>query len=363
MEMTLGGKKIDSGVIRPSESDNLVRWRPESSGRGHVESYFMKWNLPVSESAAKEPGSAPDYTAFWLKFTILQNDDHRPAVGEVWVIAFDTTGMQHVAEKSTFTRADWELENDVFFLRFGNSVIRQGQSTGEIEGKYNAIKWKINWSPRTFGVRQLPYDWMYGSEFPRNKMATPHPDARINGWMDISGQRIEFENAPGMQGHNWGVAHPHGWQWAHANILEGTGRAIFEVVTGSVAIGSFVLPPATLIYLEYNGEPILINGLVGAFFVRSQLEGFRWTVKGSNSEYKIEATLEASPEEFVGVNYQNPDGTVMRCLNSKIACAKILFWKKEEGQWTLIDELTANRNAAFEIGKFGDSLGVPIRIP
>jgi len=358
--MTLGGKKLESGVIRPSEKDNLIRWRPEASGRGHVESYFIKWNLPHDDSCLED---APQYTAFWLKFTILQRDDHRPAVGEVWAIAFDTNTMQHVAEKVTFSRADWEWENDVFFLRFGDSEIGQGISTGHIEGKRKTIRWDIRWSPRTYGVRHLPHDWMYSGAFPRNKMTTPHPDARISGSVDISGTKITFKDAAGMQGHNWGVAHPQGWQWAHASILEGKGRGIFEAVTGRVAVAGMTLPPATLIYLEYNGEPILINGLFTAFISRSEFSGFTWKISGSNSGYRIEAELHAEPEDFVGVNYQNPDGTIMRCLNSKIASAKILFSKKEEGQWVLIDELTALRNAAFEIGKFGDSLGVPIRIP
>jgi hypothetical protein len=57
---------------------------------------------------------------------------------------------------------------------------------------------------------------------------------RLNGWIDVGGERIVFENAPGYHDHNWGFWEGVRWQW------------------GQVADGGFsfiygrVLPPATV---------------------------------------------------------------------------------------------------------------------
>ena len=362
--MPLGRKKSEQATLRPSEADNVVRWNADCGGRGHVESFFLKWNLSPDSNIQEDSDAGPRFVAFWLKFTILHNSDHRSApVGEVWAIAFDDKNQAHVAEKSTFEQCDWEMEENIFFLRFGPSEIRQGHTKGKLEGKNGKISWEVHWKPRTFGVKQLPYEWMYSGGFPRNKMSTPPPDARMNGWIEISGKRIEFEDAPGMQGHNWGVKHPNSWLWAHANIFKGKGRAVFEAVTGCIAIGPVVLPKATIVYLEYDGEPILINGMIQMFRTQSLQDGFSWTLKAENELYRIEAIIEAPESDFVGVNYRNPDGTIMRCLNSKMSSIRLSFFRRDGGEVTLVDELIGDRNAAFEIGKTGDSMGIPIKIP
>jgi hypothetical protein len=349
--------------LSPSEQDNEVRWHPGLSRPGHVESYFLKCNLP---SEAASPAEGPDYRAFWIKFTILQPSEDRDApMGEVWAIAFDTHGGKHVALKDTFGRETWRIEPDVFYLRFGDSELRQGSTRGSVgDERRGRIAWDLSFEPRRFGVRQLPYAWMYEEKaaFPKNKLCTPQPDVRMKGFVEVNGSRVELEAVPGMQGHNWGRSHAPIWAWVHTNVLHGKGRAIFEAVSSRVQVGPVRTPWLSLAYLEYDGEPILLSGPRTLLFSKSRLEGLRWRLLATGPKHRLEADFSAPPEDFVGVNYHNPDGSLVHCLNSKIASGSVRFYRRGSGGFELVDTLTADHTAALEIAKRGDTHGVQIRI-
>ena len=349
--------------LSPSEQDNEVRWHAGLAQTGHVESYFLKCNLPAG---VEGPAEGPDYRAFWVKLTILQpSEDRAPPAGEVWAIAFDTRGGDHVALKDTFSRETWSIEDEVFYLRFGDSELRQGKTSGRVgDDARGRIAWDLSFEPRRFGVRHLPYAWMYkeSAVFPKSKLCTPQPDVRVKGFVQVGDRRIEIDGAPGMQGHNWGRAHAPLWAWAHSNVLEGKGRAVFEAVSSRVQVGPVRTPFLSLAYLEYDGEPILLSSPRTLLLSKSRLEGLRWRQWASGPNHRLEADFTAPPCDFVGVNYHNPDGSLVHCLNSKIASGRVRFFRRSSKGFELVDTLTADRSAALEIGKRGDTHGVQIKI-
>ena len=42
-------------------------------------------------------------------------------------------------------------------------------------------------------------------------------------------------------------------------------------------------------------------------------------IRASNGTARIEGTFSANTDDFVGLHYENPDGAMTYCLNSKIA--------------------------------------------
>lgn len=351
------GPSMAPPTLRPSEVDNLVQWHEGTGRRGFVESYFLKWNLPALVD--DWPNPCP-FSAFWLKFTFLQpNEDRAAPVGEVWAMAFDKEGKAHVAEKSTHPQSAWKLERDNCFIRFGDSEFRHGESQGEIQGGKNTIRWSVQWETRVCGLRQLPFDWMYTRKLPKNKLTTPVPDTQMSGWIEINGERHEFSGAPGMQGHNWGESHAPVWAWVHTNTLKGEGRALFEGVSSRIKMGPIKVPWSTILYMEYDGEPILLNRPVTMMRATTDISGLKWTFGAQNKTYRLEGSFEAPASDFIGVNYYNPDGTIVRCLNSKIASGEIRLFR----DGALIDSFTCERSAALEFGRSGDTCGVDILIP
>ncbi len=346
-------------TLLPSETDNLVRWTGKTSNVGHVESFFLKWNL-TAETETR--GDLP-HRAFWLKFTIFQPAENRgPVLGEVWAIGFDPASEEHIAIKESFGQEQWLVEKDIFYLRFGNSELRHGASNGSISDGKHSIRWNIHWTTRTHGVRHLPFQWMYKKPFPKNKLTTPQPDGKFGGYIEIDGQRLDFDHAPGMQGHNWGTSHAPVWVWTHSNILEGNGRAVFEGVSSRVKIGPLRSGWVTIVYLEYDGEPILLNSPTQLIRNRSVLDGLSWSFEVGNKEHRIVGHFEGQPDWFVGVNYHNPDGSLVHCLNTKMASGQIEYYRKGDSGLQLVDTLVTTRGAALEIGTRDNPAGVPIQI-
>jgi len=360
--MPLVSTKAPTRTITQSEFDNLVRWTPQKATKGHVESYFLKWNLDPDPAAPAD--EIFPYRAFWLKFTLLSATEGRfPTQGDVWAVAFDSTNGEHVAIKNSHPPSEWDAEKELCYMRFGDSVFRHNKSSGEIRDQKKVIRWDISWTVRPVGVRQLTYEWMYRKGFPKNKMATPQPDTRISGWVEVNGQRVTFSDAPGMQGHNWGVQHPSQWVWAHCNAFSSTGRAVFEGVSSPVKLGPVGQPWLTILYAEHEGEPILINQVRSLFKTQTNLDGLRWEFDGANKTHRIKGWFEAPPDRFAGLNYHNPDGTIVHCLNSKVADGAVQIYRRKGREEVLLDTWTVNKSAALEIAKTGDTHGVRIIVP
>jgi len=359
--MPLVSTTAPAKTITQSEFDNLVRWNPKKGAKGHVESFFLKWNLDPNPASSRE--QMFPYRAFWLKFTLLDPTENRfPTQADVWAVAFDPGEGAHVAVKNSFTPKDWEAERGLCYMRFGGSELRHNQSAGEVIGSKQIIRWDISWSPRVVGVRHLTYDWMYRKSFPKNKMVSPHPDMRVTGWVEVNGQRVTFSEAPGMQGHNWGVDHPSKWVWAHCNAFSSSGRSVFEGVSSPVKLGPLGKRWLTILYAEYDGEPILINNVRALLKTKTNLEGLRWEFDGTNGTHQLRGWFEAPAEHFAGLNYHNPDGTIVHCLNSKIANGSVELLRKNGRKMSLLDTWNVEQGAALEIADKGNTHGVRIII-
>ena len=79
----------------------------------------------------------------------------------------------------------------------------------------------------------------------------------------------------------------------------------------------------------------------------------RWQFAGKTSRVQVEGEMWADTDDFVGLYYPNPDGTMCHCLNSKLARARLLL--RIAGRSP--KELTSER-AALEIGTRDPGHGV-----
>ncbi len=337
-----------------AEADNTPRWREACRRKGHVESWFLKWNLP-------DPAEGP-FAAFWLKFTILQPRGESEAVGEVWAMAFRRGGGEHVALKETVPLGRCIIAPHGLDLGIGSSVLRHSHSEGVLANDDHTVRWAIDWAPDPQGLRPLPYAWMYRGRFPKNKLTSPQPDARMRGYVEVDGERIAIEDAPGLQGHNWGPSHPPEWLWTHCNIWSARKPAIFEAVTSRIALGPILSPPISVLTLRYDGDLLLWNRPLQLLRTQSSLEGWRWRLEARGHHYRVQAEIWAEPDDFVGVNYHNPDGGLVHCLNSKVASGELRLFERGHGRETLLEHMVATSSAAFEIGTAKGTRGIPILI-
>jgi hypothetical protein len=340
-----------------AEQDAIVRLDGQAEG-GHVESLFLKLNLP-------------DFRALWLKLTFLrQTFGAKHTWVEAWAIAFEHggdcsgEGQKHVAIKRSWPLSEAQIEPDCLYVRVGDVELRHGHSHGVLtcEAGKHCIQWDLNFDTASEGFRHLPYEWMYRRGLPKSKANSPQVDTRFHGTITVDGVKTKVEDAPGMLGHNWGQEHAESWTWAHCNQWLGVEGVLFEGVTSEVKMGPVLTPPLSVIHVRIPGEWMTFNSVMQLFKTESHREGLKWKIRATSSQRQIEAVFHAEVPRFVGVDYHDPGGRIVHCLNTKIADAELAVYGKTAKGWNLIFSATADKSAAFEIGTRDETHGVTMAI-
>lgn len=341
-------------ALTPAEQDALVRFDPKGTS-GHVESLFLKLNLPGEGRAV------------WLKITFLRKAiGAREAVVEAWAMAFDMGAEpgEHVAIKRTLPYSEATLERGCLYVRAPGVELKMGQARGELvdEVSGDTIAWDLTFETEHIGFRHMPFDWMYEGRIPKSKANSPAIDSRFRGTVTVNGRETRIEDAPGMFGHNWGSEHAQFWTWAHCNVWEGVDGVLFEGVTSNVKFGPVTSPRLTILHARIPGERITMNGVRQLVATRSEVEGLSWVFRGTRGDRRIEGRFHAPADRFVGVDYHDPSGRIAHCLNTKIADGELVISGRGKGGWKPLLSAVSQRSAALEIGTRGDTRGVRIRI-
>lgn len=360
--MHMQARNEASASARSSEGDaarwNAVRCRP-GGHKGHVESYFLKLNDPEGRRA------------LWLKATILIRAGGTPRVAEAWAIAFDREG-RHVAAKQSvglqpqFIRAhgddrvtaralDAQFGAHGLDIRVADLHLEPGRVWGSVASGDHRIAFDLKFSMEAPPLIPFPTERMYESPLPSSKLVSPHPNARFNGTYSIDGRTIEVDGWRGMQGHNWGTQHAELYAWAHVNQWEGDPDLVLEGVTARVKAGPMLAPPLTLVCVRYRGVRYDFNGPRSLLGARGTIDPRRWTFTAKTALATISGELWAETDDFVGLVYENPNGEITHCLNSKIARGRVRL--SIHGR---PDVEAITRAAALEIGTKDLSHGIEI---
>lgn len=338
-------------MLSSSHRDNLLRWDPTIDG-GHYESHFIKVNKPEEN------------LALWWKFTVLQPlSGLGPARFEVWAIYFDVADpSRSCAAKATFGAGQTHIDRHRLYCDYGGNILEHDRSRGELVSDHH-FRWDIEWEPPEAGFRHFPRADMYDGAFPKTKALSPTLSARISGSVRVDGRQITLDDDPGMQGHNWGKKHAGSWVWTHCNLFEDAGGAVFEAITSRINVGSVSSPQLTILHFDdQEGTSVTINGWLEMVRTSSDLRGLRWRFRGSQGSFGLEGVFHAPAERFVGVNYEDPDGRITHCLNSKVADGELRVLRKDAGIWRLDRSYSTRASAALEIGIKNDPRGVKIHL-
>jgi hypothetical protein len=326
---------------------NAVRFNPVLLA-GHVESYFLKANDRSGERA------------IWIKATIFASvGEPLHPVAEGWAIAFDRRGgkRHHVAvkhslpfEAGTFNRRElgvhWKLPAAPGVAEGGNELtLTPGETSGLVSAPEHQIGWKLRFSTTSAPLIHFPFPAMYEGAFPKSKLCSPYPDARFDGEVVVDGERWDLADWPGMQGHNWGKGHAESYAWCHSNTWEEDDQFLLEGFSGKVAVGPIRTPLITLICVRHRGTSYDFNLPVDLIRSSGDIGARRWEFSAKNGRARIEGSVEAPDEDFVGLHYPNPDGPMTYCLNTKLASARVRFQPKGSAPLSLTSPA-----AALEIG-------------
>jgi hypothetical protein len=171
----------------------------------------------------------------------------------------------------------------------------------------------------------------------------------------VNGATWTLDRWPGLLGHNWGRGHAHLYAWGHCNLWTSTNEhtrelgapddLVFEGLSGRVKVGPVLTPMMTLLCLRYRGVRYDLNGLSELATNHGAITPRRWSFRGKNDLVSVSGELWGKTDDFVGLYYANPDGSMCHCLNTKIGCAKVELAVRGRAPVVLESEA-----AALEIG-------------
>jgi hypothetical protein len=328
-----------------------VRYRERGALHGHVESYYMKANDPEGQRA------------LWLKATIYASKrDPSRAIAESWAIAFDRK-EGHVAVKTSVPYAAAHFSKDDLDIAIDGSTYTRKAWRGRVETGERSIAYDVRVSGETAPLLHFPYAWMYGPTFPGSKIVTLVPDARADGKATVNGKTWDIAAWPMTIQHNWGLRHTPSYAWGHCNVWQPNEALMFEGFSGRISLGPVLSPPSTFLFARQPKErgagedrlarrSFLGTGRVDeAFTLRRWRFGSTWNVEGGKAS--IVGELWGETDDFVGLYYANPDGTMTYCLNTKLASGELVLKMPGRGE-----RLYRTRAAALEIATSDPNHGV-----
>lgn len=331
-------------AARASELANAPRYRPAGSAteglaRGHVESHFLKANSPDGQRAV------------WVKHTLLvPTHPGAQPVAELWAIAFERGGAHKHALKQTYPLAAAQLSSAPFSFALPDATLTQGGARGSLGARGTGLSWDLRYDASGAPFRPFRFERMYSGGFPRSKSLTPVPDTRVFGQFDVAGESWQLAGWRGAQGHNWGVSHAHAYAWVHCNALRRDeddrelSQTWVELLSGRVRVGPVVTPWLSVGGLCLEGRLFRFDGARAILSRQIAVDTGSYAFSLSQAGATLRGELSAEPSHVAGLRYEDPDGQLLSCLNSKLASGKLTL--SYEGRTVLLH----TSQAALEIG-------------
>jgi hypothetical protein len=205
------------------------------------------------------------------------------------------------------------------------------------------IEWDLAFAGDADPFVPLP-ERLYADRAGNSKIVSPHPDLRFNGHYRVGDRRVEVDGWRGMQGHNWGQRHTHLYGWVHCNVWDDADDLVVEGITARVKLGPFS-PSVAVVIAEHAGARHLFTLPGSLWRARGRIGPRDWKFRAANATARIDGAFSADTRNFIGLHYENPDGAMTFCLNSKIASGHV---RLAVAGRPAVDART--RAAALEIG-------------
>jgi hypothetical protein len=309
--------------------------------RGHYESFYLKAVPP-------EGGRA-----IWIRQTFHRRPGAEPT-GAIWVTWFDRDRARPLALKRQFGGGELSTPEGAY-LRIDGAEIGPARARGEVETADASARWDLRWSDDAEPLRHLPAEWMYRAPLPRTKLLSPHPATTVTGEAEVGGELVAIDGWRGMVGHNWGAEHAATWTWIHAAGLAGAPGDHLDVGAGRVRIGPVLSPWVANGRLVLGGRSHRLGGLGAVRSTRIEAEPTRCRFVLPGDGVRVEGTVGAPAERFVGWLYSDPGGAAHNSLNCSISDLAITVDRGGSRERIEVDA-----GAAYEFGTGDTSHGIPI---
>lgn len=313
-----------------------ARFDPAAQG-GHYESWFTRGNHPTRP------------LAFWIRYTIFSPAGQPEAAqGELWAVVFDGESGRHVAVKREVPIAAARFARDAFDVRVDDAVLGPSSLRGAVASGDHRLAWDLAYRSDERPLFLFPLG-LYDAKLPRAKSLVGAPLSIFEGSVDVDGTALDVSGWLGSQNHNWGSKHTDEYTWGQVAGFDGEPRSFLEIGTGRLKVGPLWTPRFTPIVLRHRGREHALNAPLRAARAEGDSTYFTYRFASEDAHVRLEGTLRAEREDFVGLAYRNPPGGVKHCLNTKIASCELTIGYRSGTRAGDVEHLVATRRAALEI--------------
>jgi hypothetical protein len=324
-----------------SEDPGAPVWNPSHKTRkGFQEVWFMKLNDPTGNRA------------LWLRFTLLVTRNGFQKISETWAIFFERERNREVTKralKQTYPISSFQSPAPRT-IRIGESSLSPEGTRGFIQSKGRSISWDIKLDnqhdrPVCFipeGLKRLGII--------KNDYWALSENLHASGSVTVDGTVFEMNNSAGMLGHISGPKNGHSWVWGHANtFVNEKGEPvpfIFDGITSKARLaGGLSTPRLSSFYFYYQGKHYQFNSVWNALHMKSKSTITEWNFQADRGHLSFRGVAKAEHKDFAGVTYEDTDGSLLYCSNSKLSDMKIYVYRSGKLEATFL----ANGTAAFEV--------------
>ena len=307
--------------------------------RAFHEIWYLKLNDPVSQRA------------LWLRFTLLSSGNGFKRVAEVWAVYFHRTPnreVKKVALKQAYDLSAFSAPLNSG-LRIGDNELTATSTKGLVQSKGNSLKWDFSFIQERNSTFNLIPEFFSRMGFNTTSAETLCEELIFSGITEINGETIHWKDAPGMIGHFYGPKSGHSWTWGQCNsFIDEAGKPVsfvFEGLSARAQVGPIKSPQISSFYFYYQNQNYSFNSLKDIIYLKSKNTLNQWEFQADRSDILFRGYVKSEYKDFAGLTYEDTNGSLLYCANSKLSNMKILVYKRGK----LESSFTADGTAAFEV--------------
>ena len=320
------------------------------------EVWYLKLNDPTHQRA------------LWLRMTLLVSANGFRQVAETWAVYFHRVAGQEVTKVAL--KQSHEIKSfsasDEGSLRIADCEFSPQRVRGRIQSKGKTLTWDFSIAPNQDARFNFVPQSLRRSGLAKNTAETVAEDLVFNGVTELTDgngapAKVTWTNAAGMQGHLSGPKAGHSWVWGHSNLfVNEEGRPIPFIFEGlsvrARLLGPMPSPRLSSFYFLYEGKPYAFNSIWDAIRVKSKNTLTDWEFQADRGELSFRGRAKAELKDFAGLTYEDTNGSLLYCANSKLSNLQIHIYRKGK----LESSFSSNGMAAYEVVTRQKSPYVPL---
>jgi len=325
-------------------SGNLCRWDGATAGRYEV------WFITLNHRASKQ--------GFWFRYTLsvpdrsLSSRDSEIALPRagLWSSVFNhAKPEENFALKCEYDIDRFEFEKeDGFRLKICEGAFSPSRASGIVANENHRVGWDLSFVPNEKTYHHVARTVKLLAR-PSSFICSPNLDTRFSGVISVDGREFVIDDEPGCQSHLWGRKQVDEWVWVHSNAFENRPDTVFEGLAARPRFAGRMMPPLLSLLLRHRGEEHRFTRVRVAEQWRRNLGIGFWAFSAMNRRIYIDGTAQCRMKDMLQLEYCDPDGERLYCLNSEVANLKIRIFRRSHGiRWRHVETIKARSTAHLE---------------